>query len=236
MRSRALVIIPAYNEAKTIAAVVRGLREAAPNVDRLIVTDGSSDGTPDVVRSLGERHLEMICNVGYGRVLQTGFQYAVRTGYEVIVTIDGDGQHDPRDVPRLLEALDSTGVDLVIGSRFVTARRYSGPTGRQVGQWIFSVLTGLLGQRIYDTTSGLKAWRAPACEATLEGRFLDFHTEVLVRLRMLGFRITELGIVVEERTSGTSMYSLVGAVAYPVKTFLLMITGMLDVKLRGQIK
>ena len=237
MSPRTLAVIPAYNEARTIATVLQALGEAAPAVERLVVTDGSRDGTADAVRDLGERHLELVCNVGYGRALQAGILYAMRRGYDVVVTIDADGQHDPRDVPRLLEALEATGADVVIGSRFVETRSYRGPLLRRFGQATFSVLTRLLmGQRIYDTTSGLKAMRARACGAALEGRFLDFHTEVLVRLRLLGFRIAELPIVVQERTAGRGMYSFVSAVAYPVKTTLFIITGMLDALLRGRVR
>jgi len=237
MSLRTLAVIPAFNEAQTIAGVLQRLREAAPQVDRLVVTDGSRDRTADVVRSLGERHLELVCNVGYGRALQAGILYAMRRNYDVVVTLDADGQHDPRDVPRLVQELEASGADVIIGSRYVQARSYSGPLGRRIGQATFSILTRLLmGQRIYDTTSGLKALRASACGAALEGRFLDFHTEVLVRLSMLGFRIAELPIVVQERTAGGSMYSFVSAVAYPVKTMLFIITGMLDASLRGRAK
>ena len=233
MADRVLVVVPAYNEAATIGRVLERLRAAAPNIDRLVVTDGSRDGTADVVRAAGERHLDLVCNVGYGRALQAGMMYALSRGYDVIVTIDSDGQHDPFDVPRLLEALDQQSADVVIGSRFVASRRYTGPLGRRVGQATFSRLTGLLlGKRIYDTTSGLKAMRAPAFAAALEGRFLDFHTEVLVRLSMLGFRIEEFPIVVEERRSGQTMYSFLSGFAYPVKTMLFLVTGMLDAWLR----
>lgn len=236
MTPRALAVIPAYNEAQTIAGVLHALRAAAPEVARLVVTDGSRDGTTSVVSALDERHLELVCNVGYGRAVQAGLRYAMAHGYEVVVTLDGDGQHDPRDVRRVIEALDATSADLVIGSRYMSAQ-YRGPAGRQVGQMAFSLLTRvLLGQRIYDTTSGLKAMRAIACRAVLEGRFLDFHTEVLVRLRLLGFRIAEIPIEVQERTAGRSMYSFVRALLYPVKTGLLVITGVLDALLRGRAK
>jgi len=237
MSLRTLAVIPAFNEAQTIAAVLQRLREVAPEVDRLVVTDGSRDGTPEAVRSMGERHLELVCNVGYGRALQAGILYAMRRSYDVVVTLDADGQHDPRDVPRLVQELEASGADVVIGSRFVRTRSYTGPLGRRIGQATFSVLTRvLMGRRIYDTTSGLKAMRNGACRAALEGRFLDFHSEVLVRLSTLGFRIVELPIVVEERTVGGSMYSFVSAVAYPVKTTLFIITGMLDAWLRGRTK
>lgn len=227
--SRVLVIIPVYNEAATIAEVVLGLRRAAPNLDRLVVTDGSRDGTRSVVKSLGERHLDLPCNIGYGRALQAGIRYALLHPYHAIVFMDGDGQHDPADVPRLVAELDHSGADVVIGSRFSGRRRYVGPFGRRTGQIAFSLIAAMLmRQRIYDTTSGLKAMKMSACRAVVGGRFLDFHTEVLVRLRMLGFTVSELPITVRSRTFGRSMHSFASAVEYPVKTFLLTLVGVLD--------
>jgi glycosyltransferase involved in cell wall biosynthesis len=228
-RQRVLVIVPAYNEEATIRRVVNGLRSAVPDAARLVVTDGSRDRTADIVDELGERHLRLPGNVGYGCALQAGIRYGLARGYETMVFVDADGQHDPRYVPALVDALDRTGSDVVIGSRFVQGRGYAGPRGRVLGQYVFSLVTRLLmGRRIYDTTSGLKAMRAAACEAVLAGRFLDFHTEALVRLSMLGYRIAEYPIEVHERTEGRSMHSIASAVEYPVKTLLLTFVGILD--------
>lgn len=235
--TRVLAVIPAHNEAATIRPVLEALRAAAPNVDRLVVSDGCRDETPELVRSMGERQLELVCNVGYGRAVQAGLQYAMRHGYDAVVTLDGDGQHDPRDVPRLLDALASAGADVVIGSRFLESSSYRGSLGRQLGQVTFSVLTRvLLGRRVHDTTSGFKAMRRGACQALLEGRFLDFHIEALVRLGLLGFRIVEVPVTMRARTAGTSMYTFASGIAYPVKTLLLVVTGIIDAKLRGKAK
>jgi hypothetical protein len=224
-----LTVIPAYNEETTISEVVQGMRNAAPDSDRLVVTDGSFDRTPDVVSRLGERHLALPGNVGYGCALQAGIRYALEHGYEIVVFLDGDGQHDPAYVPELVAELDASGSDVVIGSRFSARRKYDGPLERQLGQFLFSLLTPLLmGRRIYDTTSGLKAMRASACEAVLAGRFLDFHTEVLARLSILGYKISEYPIEVKPRTAGRSMHSMLSAVEYPVKTLLLTFVGILD--------
>jgi glycosyltransferase involved in cell wall biosynthesis len=235
--SRILAVIPAHNEATSIGVVLRELRDAAPHVERLVVSDGSIDGTPEVVRSLGERQLELVCNVGYGRAVQAGLQYAIRRGYDTVVTIDSDGQHDPRDVPRLLHALAAADADVAIGSRFVERKAYRGSLGRRLGQAAFSLLTRvLLGRRVYDTTSGFKAMRRSACHALLEGRFLDFHTEALIRLGLLGFRMVEVPVTMRSRTAGTSMYTVASAILYPVKTLLLVATGIIDAKLRGKTK
>lgn len=229
MGQRVLILIPAYNEEKTITNVLNGLRRAVPEFDRVIVNDGSKDATSMIMEQQGEKQLLLPCNLGYGLALQTGLKYALKCGYDVVISIDADGQHKPDDVPRLLAALNESDADLAIGSRYSGGRPYTGPLGRRLGQTLFSHLTRLLtGQRIYDTTSGFKALRASACEAIVHGTFLDFHTETLVRLVLLGFKIVEVDISVKERTFGQSMYSPISAFEYPLKTLLLTVVSILD--------
>lgn len=229
----ALVVIPARNEAPTIGAVLEGLRRAAPGCDRLVVNDRSTDGTADVVRRMGERQLLLPCHLGYGPAVQAGLRYAALRRYRAAVLFDADGQHRPGDVPRLLAALEEEDADLAIGARFGAARPYTGPFGRRLGQLAFSRLTRLLlGRRIYDTTSGLKAVRERAFEALLGGAFMDFHTETIVRMGLLGYRIVEVPVTVEARRHGRSMHSLASAFNYPVKTSLLTAAALLDVLLQ----
>jgi glycosyltransferase involved in cell wall biosynthesis len=229
MQPRVLIVIPAFNEEKAIASVVRELRQAAPHFDRVIVNDGSSDGTGEVVNRLGEKQLWLPCNLGYGLALQTGMQYALKLGYDVVVTLDADGQHQPADVPRILQALLDREADLVIGSRFCGERRYTGPLGRRIGQLLFSHLTRpLLGRRIYDTSSGFKAFRAAVCLALVRSTFLDFHTETLVRLRQLDFKIVEVPVTVRERSHGRSMHSFASVFQYPLKTLILIVVAAMD--------
>ena len=227
---RALIIIPAYNEEQSIAAVLRDLRRAVPNYDRLVVNDGSVDQTGVVVERLGEKQLRLPVNLGYGLALQTGMQYALARGYDLVVTLDADGQHQPSDIPRLVEELLTSGADLVIGSRFCQAGHYAGPLMRRLGQQLFSWLTHLLlGQRIYDTSSGFKVFRSTVCAALVGSSFMDFHTETLVRLRLLGYKICEAPIVVRERVHGQSMHSLASVFQYPVKTLILTVVAAMDV-------
>jgi glycosyltransferase involved in cell wall biosynthesis len=227
---RVLVIIPAYNEAQSIAGVLCELRRVVPDYDRLVVNDGSSDATAAVVQHLGERQLDLPVNLGYGLALQTGMQYALARGYDLVVTLDADGQHQPSDVPRLVQTLVASGADLVIGSRFCQVGRYPGRLMRRLGQQLFSYLTRLLlGQRIYDTSSGFKAFRSSVCAALVGSSFMDFHTETFVRLRLLGYRMVEVPITVRERVHGRSMHSLASVFQYPVKTLILTVVAAMDV-------
>jgi hypothetical protein len=232
-----LIVIPAYNEAETITSVIRELRQIAPEFDRVIVNDCSSDATGEVVTELGEKQLRLPCNLGYGQALQTGLKYALLRGYDIVVSMDADGQHRPEDVPRLVEALQESGADMVIGSRFCNGSPYNTPLNRRLGQLLFSQLTRLLlGRRIYDTSSGFKALRAEVCQVIVSGTFMDFHIETIVQLSLSNFKIIEVPITVRERTFGHSMHSFASIFQYPLKTILLTIVAFMDAFLLRRVR
>lgn len=237
MEPRVLIIIPAYNEEESLGAVLQGLRRHTPGFDRVVVNDGSTDGTDAVVTALGEKQLRLVSNLGYGEALQTGMKYALICGYDIVVSIDADGQHRPEEVPRLVQTLIDENADLVIGSRFARGRSYDTPFSRRVGQLIFSHLTRiLLDQRIYDTSSGFKVMTADACQALVTATFMDFHVETIVRLSMLGFKIMEAPITVMERSNGSSMHSIASIFQYPLKTLLLTMVAAMDVLIQRRTR
>jgi glycosyltransferase involved in cell wall biosynthesis len=230
-------VIPAYNEEKTIAAVIMKLRQIVPEFDRVIVNDGSKDNSGKIVDELGEKQLKLPCNIGYGPALQTGLKYALLQGYDIIISMDADGQHQPEDVPRLVEALLTTNADMVIGSRFCEGQVYNTPFSRRLGQLFFSHLTRLfLEDRIYDTSSGFKAVRAAACEVVVNGIFMDFHIETIVHMSLLNLKIVEFPVTVLERTFGQSMHSLASVFQYPLKTVLLTIAVLMDAFLIRRVR
>ena len=102
---KAIIIIPAYNEEKNITGVINGIIAAAPDADILVVNDGSEDGTEEIAGRLCRQVINVPYNMGYGTALQTGFKYALRKEYEYAVQIDTDGQHDPGDIPKLLDPI-----------------------------------------------------------------------------------------------------------------------------------
>jgi glycosyltransferase involved in cell wall biosynthesis len=237
MDPKVLIVIPAYNEEKTITAVITKLRQVAPNYDRVVVNDGSRDRTAEILDQLGEKQLRLIHNLGYGEALQTGLKYGLMRSYDIIVSIDADGQHQPEDVPRLVTALQESGADLVIGSRFCEGHSYNTPIDRRLGQLLFSHLTRiLLGQRIYDTSSGFKAMRAAACQTIVNGSFMDFHIESLVQLKLMNFKIIETPVEVREREHGRSMHSIASVFKYPLKTILLTVVAFMDAFLLRRTK
>ena len=229
-RSQSLVAIPAYNEAATIRSVVDRVRADLPECDLLVVNDGSRDRTADVLAGSGAVVANHLCNLGYGRAIQTAVLYATRGEYRQLITLDADGQHDPAQVRPLLAEFDRGDWDILIGSRYVARKRYDGvPMGRRLGMQLFSQLVGVTaGRRIYDTTSGLKIIGRRTFAALADWHFIDFHAEALVYLMRLGFRIGELPITIDERRHGRSMYSALSHIKYPLKTVLMLVLGVVQ--------
>ena len=236
-KPRVLIVIPAHNEEKAIAAVIIKLRQIVPEFDRVIVNDGSKDNTGQVVDDLGEKQLVLPCNIGYGPALQTGLKYGLRQGYDIIVSMDADGQHQPEDVPRLVAALLTSDADMVIGSRFCEGQPYNTPFSRRMGQLLFSHLTRLfLDRRIYDTSSGFKVLRAKACDVVVNGIFMDFHIETIVQMSLVNLKLVEIPVTILERTAGQSMHSLASVFQYPLKTILLTIAVLMDAFLIRRVR
>lgn len=157
MTNRVLVVIPAWNEALNLEAVVGELRQRRPEDDVAVVDDGSVDGTAQVARELGCRVVRLPFHIGYGAAVQAGIKYGLRRGYAVVVTFDGDGQHDPGDIGSLLEAVDA-GADLALGSRVLAPGAHAGGLVRRAGRGLFAVLARVLTDvSVSDPTTGLKA-------------------------------------------------------------------------------
>lgn len=148
-----LIVMPARNEARIIGTVLSRLQAIVPDADILVVNDASTDETEQVVRAAGATVLNLPINLGYGGAVQTGFKYAARKGYEAVVLMDADGQHDPESVPTLLTALKDA--DFVLGSRFLGECRYRVSLPRRIGMWLFgTVVRWVTKLPITDPTSG----------------------------------------------------------------------------------
>ncbi|MBP7113851.1 MAG: glycosyltransferase family 2 protein [Candidatus Peribacteraceae bacterium] len=174
---RIAAVIPAYNEATRIAAVVR---EAAKYVEKVIVVvDGSTDDTENVARSTGAIVLVHSENCGAGAATMTGLDAARRLGYDVAVTLDADGQHSTADIPRLVETLKNNGADLVIANRF--GRKNTIPFVRRVANTIGNLITFFVtGIYLPDTQCGFKAFGPKAlAEIQLKMSGFEFCTEVI---------------------------------------------------------
>jgi glycosyltransferase involved in cell wall biosynthesis len=205
-----------------------------PEFDLLVINDGSTDSTSEVLRDLGVVTATHLCNLGYGRAIGTAIRYAQQRNYHVLITLDADGQHHPEQVQRLYRDSREGGWDLIIGSRYVETRDYSdAPIGRRMGMRLFSAtVKALTGRAIYDTTSGLRVMRRSVFVPLTQWHFLDYHAEAIVYLMRLGYRVGEFPISVAERTAGTSMYSFASLFQYPLNTGIMSMMAVLESKLR----
>jgi len=230
---RVLVAIPAHNEQGTIQQVIEKVRGCLPDFDLLVVNDGSRDKTEGILRSLNVTTATHLCNLGYGRAIQTAIKYASKFGYDTVITLDADGQHQPEQIRDVYNDTVASGCDLMIGSRYMKTRQYLGTAlGRRIGMRFFSLLVKCAtGQRIYDTTSGLKIIQKTVFEPCSYWQFIDYHAEAIVYLLRLGYRIAESPITVAERREGQSMYSFISHFTYPVKTSLLVVIGIVEAAL-----
>ncbi len=221
-RARVLVVVPAFEEELSLPGLLDELRAQAPDVDVLVVDDGSRDGT---ARAARERKIPVVrhpVNLGVGAALQTGFRYAVERGYEVGVQIDADGQHDPAFLSVLLEPVLDGRCDVAIGSRYVARTLYHAPLARRIGMMMFSLVVRVaVGQRITDTTSGFRAYRRPVMEACQHDFPRDFpDAPLLIALARRGFRLLEVPVEMRGRRAGRSFYTLGKSLYYPYKNLL----------------
>jgi glycosyltransferase involved in cell wall biosynthesis len=221
-RSSVLVIVPALNEEASLPRTLDEVRRAAPQVDLLVVDDGSSDATAQVARARGVAVLHHAVNLGVGAALQTGFRWAVARGYEIGIQLDADGQHDPRDLETLIAPVREGRCDVSIGSRYVSRTAYSAPLSRRLGMLLFSGVVRLLtGQTIHDTTSGYRAYGRRVMEVCQHDFPKDFpDAPLLIDLARRGFRCLEVPVEMRERSAGQSFYTLGKSLYYPYKNML----------------
>lgn len=218
-----IIVMPVFNEELNIRQVVEEIQAVGIDGDIVVVDDGSTDTTKEILRSLPVIAVSHPINLGYGAAVQTGLRFAVRKGYSRVILMDGDGQHVPSEIPKLLEKLDE-GADIVIGSRLLRSDGgYRIPMLRRIGIAFFSSLAGILGgTRILDVTSGFQAMRRPVAEFLAEEYPVDFpDAEVIISLGLKKFRIVEVATCFRLREHGTSMYSSPArALYYPFKSLL----------------
>jgi len=219
------VVIPALNEERTIADVVRGVPAQIPRVERVatvVVDDGCSDATARIASECGAVVIRLPYNLGIGGAVQTGLRYALAGGFDIAVRLDGDGQHRPTEIAALVEAVVRKDGDMVVGSRFVADSGYRPSFSRRCGIWLFSRLASVLcGQRFTDTTSGFFAANRLAMAHLAETYACDYpEIESLITLKKAGFSIAEVPVNMEARAAGTSSIDALQAAYYAVKVLI----------------
>ena len=226
---RTLIIVPALNESGSIARVVSEIHTHMPAADVCVINDGSTDNTSAIARTAGAIVLDMPYNVGIGAAMQTGFIYAARHGYEITVQTDGDGQHPPSEIPTLIDALHTSGADMVIGSRFLEDRGYRQSLPRRVGGWILSwVLHMATGLTITDSTSGFRASNRRALELCARMYPHDYpEPEVVIILHRAGLRVCEVPVTMSQRETGRSSITPLRSAYYMTKVILAILINLL---------
>lgn len=224
---RILIIVPALNEEATIQDVILGIRRSLPQADILVVNDGSTDATGPVSKGSGVILLTHPYNMGIGATMQTGFLYALDTGYEMVVQIDGDGQHKPEFLPSMLQPLLEEKCNLVIGSRYLSTGGFQSTLPRKVGITFFSVLIWLFtGKRVTDPTSGFRAMDRKAFELFSKEYPSDYpEVEALVSAHKKGLMFQEVNIDMRHRQGGVSSIGLLSALYYMIKVTLSIAVG-----------
>jgi glycosyltransferase involved in cell wall biosynthesis len=215
---RCLAIVPVFNEREAIGKLVRHLHRALPDFDVLVIDDGSTDDTVKQVPA-GATVVTLPFNLGIGGAMQTGYRYAARNGYDVAVQVDGDGQHRPSEVLRLVEHLLKTDADLVVGSRFKEPGKYRQSLSRLLGGWMLRrLICAMTGQDITDCTSGFRAANRRVIHAFAHWYPEDYpEPEVILLLHRAGFRIDEVSVRMQQRKSGQSSIGLLMGLFYVVK-------------------
>jgi glycosyltransferase involved in cell wall biosynthesis len=229
--SRQLAIVPALNEAGAVAAIVAEIREYAPDFDVLVVDDGSVDDTAAIASAAGARVISMPFNVGIGGAVQCGYLYARDNGYAIAVQVDGDGQHDPRDIPRLLAALhEEPAVEMATGSRFLgEPGGYRPSRARRAGIGVFAALVSLItGQRVTDATSGFRMSARRGIELFARDYPHDYpEVEAILLLHAHRLRVREVAVSMRPRASGRSTIGRGLQAYYMAKVLFAVAVGLL---------
>ena len=217
-----LVIVPALNEEAAIGDVVRDIHLHVPGVPVLVIDDCSLDRTKAVAREAGAQVLPMPHHLGLGGCVQAGYKLAYELGFQYVIRVDGDGQHDARDIPRVFEKLKSTGCEMVIGSRFVGDNGLRTGMVRSLGIRFFRlVLRPVLGKDVHDPTSGFVGVNRRALNVFRDSFPLEYpEIEALVVLQRRRFRFEEVACKMRPRTTGRSSITALKSLYYVVHVLL----------------
>ena len=229
-----MVIIPAYNEEGSVGDVVRSVRRVLPETPVVVIDDGSVDATPQMARQAGAELLRLPHHLGLGGAVQTGYRFAFEHGYDCVVRVDSDGQHNAADIPKLLDKLRTDSFDMVTGSRFLESNGYQTQWLRRFGGLLFSaVLYPILGKRITDPTSGFAAVNRRALEVFSRSFPLEYpEIEALVVLQRKRLSFCEVPVQMFPRRVGRSTIGSAQAVFYMFRVLLGVLVNVLKYERR----
>ena len=217
-----LILIPAYNEEGAVGGVIEEVHAVLPGVPALVVDDCSADGTVGAARRAGAQVLSLPYHLGLGGCVQAGYRLAFELGYDYVIRVDGDGQHDPRDIPRILSALEQGKCEMVIGSRFIDgAGSHTSPARGAAILFFRAVLRPILGRPVSDPTSGFVGTNRTALELFSRTFPLEYpEIEALVVLQRRRFRFLEVPCHMRPRKAGRSTITAVKSFYYMAHVLL----------------
>ena len=212
-----LIIIPAYNEAENIERVVDDLINNYPQYDYVIINDGSTDDTRKICARNGYNFLDLPVNTGLAGAIRAGIRYANFHGYDFALQLDGDGQHDPKYIERLIKVMEESDADIVIGSRFKTEKKPA--TARMLGSRVISFANFITtkGKKIVDVTSGMRLFNKKMIKRFGYNIHYSPEPDILAYLLNCGFKIEEVQVEMHERIAGVSYLNFKSSIWYMLK-------------------
>lgn len=225
-----LIIIPAYNEEENLGRVLKDVKDSNPHMDILVVNDGSADNTSQIAKKAGAIVIDLPFNLGYGGAVQTGFRFAADYGYDYVITLDGDAQHDPYSINNLIKTMQRENADVVIGSRFLEGN-YKMDAFRKIGVRLFSKIARIYtGLTFTDPTSGFQMLSRKVFSYLAEGDNypLDYpDVNIIMALHKKGFNLKETPVRMIEKPNGKSMHSGFKPLMYILRMFLAILMVMI---------
>lgn len=227
---RTLVLLPAWNEEEALPSLLRELAEYHPLNHVLVVDDGSGDSTSTVARAGGAIVLTLPINLGVGGALRAGYRWALRNGFDHVVQLDADGQHDPKDIAAVLQpVLDGT-LDLSIGARFAGVGDYEQDGVRRLAmKFLSGLISAIVGSRLTDTTSGFKAVNLRSMKVFAQDfpmEYLGDTVEALIIGHKAGLRIGQVPVAMRERQGGAPSHKSWRLVVFMIRAMLAMAVAM----------
>lgn len=234
MKSKVLIIIPAYNESQNIEQVVDHIICNYPQYDYVVINDGSKDKTRDVCKKRGYQYINLSINLGIGGAVQTGYKYARDKGYEMAVQLDGDGQHDVAFLEEMIQVIERKEADIVIGSRFIKNEGFQSTIARRTGINLLSFLIFLsTGKRIKDVTSGYRLVNKRFIDIYADDYPIDYpEPEAIIQAIMHGGTIKEYPVIMKERIGGESSINMAASIYYMIKVTLAIVVRRISYGIR----